>query len=343
MNNFIIKSEGLGYELGFKYFKYIFKYAFPDKNIIYDFNNEYNNPDLVIRSPHFYREAEFNYNCPYISISGEPFRVSLKNNKLPLCEFNTYLPIIKENSNELIIDPGIYSNKCKSIWNEQLFFITKNIKSFYIPFILYTENIDYNNIRKFNNLEDKFLDFIYIGTNATQKIRNKFFNDLYNLYKLEDSNNLYKIKSLGPNLNTDNYIISKETDITTIYRHFKFIFAFENNYIEGYITEKILLPFMAGSIPIYWGHKDIKKYFNDKAFFYVNDYLEKGWFFDDIIRELKRLANDNDENTGWKKYLKEPIFINNEIPDIFNLFNNKYITNYAREISNYIKLNYKNI
>ena len=54
--------------------------------------------------------------------------------------------------------------------------------------------------------------------------------------------------------------------------------AIENSYHEGYITEKIMLPFMAGSIPIYYGSNKIKELFNDKSFFYVNDYLHKGWF-----------------------------------------------------------------
>jgi len=339
-NDFIIKSEGLGgHDLGFIFYKNIFKYAFPNKNIIYDHDNKYSNPDLVLRGSHFYREAEYNYNCPYINISGEPYRIKLKNNELPLCEFNTYIPPIKNTddpySNELIIDPGIYSNRCVSWWKEQLFFITKNNKSFYVPFILYTD-IDFSNIKKYTNTE-KIYDFIYIGSNNTQKIRNDLFSKLYNLY--DEKND--KIKSLGPNLNTEGYVLSKNTPLPDIYKHFKFVFAIENNNINGYITEKILLPFIAGSVPIYWGNKDIKKYFNVKAFFYVNDYLEQGWYLDDIVNELKNLAQNDDENTGWKKYLKEPILNNDSVPELFNLFNKHYITDYCSEIINYIKNNYK--
>jgi len=340
-NDFIIKSEGLGgQELGFLYYKTIFKHAFPDKNIIFDFDNKYNNPDLVLRGTHFYREPEFNYDCPYISVSGEPYRVNLKNNVLPLCEFNTYIPIIKNiddpYSTELIIDPGMFSNKCPSYWKEQLFFITKNEKSFYVPFILYTD-LDFNNINKYSNINDKIYDFIYIGSNFTQKIRNDLFSKLFELYDKKND----KIKSLGPNLNTEGYILDKKVPLPDIYKHFKFVFAIENNNINGYVTEKILLPFIAGSVPIYWGNKDVKKYFNVNAFFYVNDYLEKGWYIDDIVLELKNLAQDDNENTGWKKYLKEPILKNNKVHDIFNLFNKLYISDYCNDIINYIKNNYK--
>jgi len=339
-NDFIIKSEGLGHELGFIFYKNIFKNAFPNKNIIYDYDNKYLEPDLVLRGSHFYREKELNYKCPYICISGEPYRIKLKSDYLPLCEFNTYIPQLKNindsYSKELLEDPGIYSNKCVSYWKDQVFHITKNDKSFYIPFILYTD-IDFNNIKKYDNLNDKIYDFIYVGSNNSQKIRNDLFSKLYDLYNNKND----KIKSLGPNLNTEGYIIDKKVPLPEIYKHFKFVLAIENSNIDGYITEKILLPFIAGSVPIYWGNKDIKKYFNHKAFFCVNDYLERGWYLDDIAIELKNLANDDNENTGWRKYLKEPILNNDTVPELFNLFNKHYITDYCSEIINYIKNNYK--
>ena len=40
---------------------------------------------------------------------------------------------------------------------------------------------------------------------------------------------------------------------------FRFAMAFENANVSGYVTEKIVNAFLAGAIPIYWGHPDVFK------------------------------------------------------------------------------------
>ena len=37
------------------------------------------------------------------------------------------------------------------------------------------------------------------------------------------------------------------------YSKFKFVLTMENGFRKGYVTEKIINAFVAGSIPIYWG------------------------------------------------------------------------------------------
>ena len=329
-NNFIIASEGLAFNNAFIKLKHIFKLAFPDKNIIYDIDRKYK-PNLILRSHFTYEESDLHLDCPYICWSGEPHRCILKS-KAPLCELNSYIPIIKNNHYELFEDPGIISNKCISVWGKQYYYITPDIKSFWVPFIVFCD-YDLNNIRKYNNLDEKILICCFICSNPTQKIRNNLFEELK---KLDNNNN---IRSFGSVLNTENNIIlDKKIDLVDFYKQFKFVMAIENSYHEGYITEKIMLPFMAGSIPIYYGSNKIKELFNDKSFFYVNDYLHKGWLLEDIALEIYNLANDDNELTGWKKYLKEPIFNNNIIPDILKIKDENSII--SKQIAEFIKNNY---
>ncbi len=57
-------------------------------------------------------------------------------------------------------------------------------------------------------------------------------------------------------------------------QNYKFTIAFENVSALGYTTEKIVNPFIAGSIPIYWGNPGITDQFNANAFINVADDIE---------------------------------------------------------------------
>ena len=48
--------------------------------------------------------------------------------------------------------------------------------------------------------------------------------------------------------------------------HNKFTIAFENESSYFYTTEKLFHPFMAMSVPIYWGNPDVGSYFNVNSF-----------------------------------------------------------------------------
>lgn len=71
--------------------------------------------------------------------------------------------------------------------------------------------------------------------------------------------------------------------------HYKFNLALENSAIPGYITEKIVEPFAAPTVPIYWGAPDIGKDFNPDAFINVSDYDSLSSF----IADLKNIDNDS--------------------------------------------------
>jgi hypothetical protein len=54
------------------------------------------------------------------------------------------------------------------------------------------------------------------------------------------------------------------------YQEYKFVICVENSRIVGYVTEKIVNAFLAGSIPIYIGAPDIETHFNPKSFINCN-------------------------------------------------------------------------
>lgn len=72
---------------------------------------------------------------------------------------------------------------------------------------------------------------------------------------------------------------------------YKFVLAMENSKGDTYITEKIVNPLEAGSIPIYWGSERIGDYFNkDRCIFVGNSPKEQ----EESIDEIERLLNNQE-------------------------------------------------
>jgi hypothetical protein len=77
--------------------------------------------------------------------------------------------------------------------------------------------------------------------------------------------------------------------------------ACENVLMPGYVTEKLVDPFLAGSIPIYWGADEARQDFNPKAFVFARDFAT----FDDLIAHVLRL---DDAREAWAEMAAEPVF-----------------------------------
>ncbi len=73
---------------------------------------------------------------------------------------------------------------------------------------------------------------------------------------------------------------------------YKFTISFENVGSCGYTTEKLIHPFMARSVPIYWGNPRAVEEFNPKAFVNCHDYNND---FDAIIERVMQLHNDDEQ------------------------------------------------
>ncbi len=72
--------------------------------------------------------------------------------------------------------------------------------------------------------------------------------------------------------------------------------------MSGYVSEKIVNAFAAGSIPIYYGTTDIFKIFNHRAFIFFNSSNPER-----ALRQIKRLERNS---TEFHQVLSEPILTN---------------------------------
>jgi hypothetical protein len=93
-------------------------------------------------------------------------------------------------------------------------------------------------------------------------------------------------------------------------KDYRFSICFENIAKEGYHTEKLFHAKVAGTVPIYWGHKSVENDFNKKCFINLVDYDS----VDDLVEYVKYVDNNEDV---YQSYANEPLFVNNVIPDRF--------------------------
>lgn len=102
----------------------------------------------------------------------------------------------------------------------------------------------------------KFCNFVYRRSSglAGHQCRLRFFERL-SRYKPVDSG--------GGLLNN---IGGPVRDKIAFIRDHKFTIAFENTAQPGYVTEKLFEPFLAGSLPIYWGHRLVTRDFTPGSF-----------------------------------------------------------------------------
>ena len=144
-----------------------------------------------------------------------------------------------------------------------------------------------------NMAKRKFCNFLYFNENSGSGavIRQEFFKKL-SQYKFVDAPG-----RVCHNIDLD--VEPRDGDWSQgkldFIKDYKFTIAFENSFGDGYTTEKLFQPFMAQSVPIYWGNPLIGKEVNSKAFVNCNDFDND---FDKVIQKIIELDNDD------KKYLK---------------------------------------
>ena len=139
--------------------------------------------------------------------------------------------------------------------------------------------------------KSNFCNFTY--RNPVQS-RIDFFNEL-SQYK--------QVESTGRLLNNTNRLMGSKPEELGAY---KFTIAYENTILPGYITEKIMDPLSAGSVPIYCGGDLVTSEFNPDAFINARDFASTA----ELIEHIKAVDNDSEL---YYRYLTAPIF-NNLIP-----------------------------
>jgi hypothetical protein len=133
-----------------------------------------------------------------------------------------------------------------------------------------------------------------VVSNANCKKRNDFFHQL-SAYK--------KVDSGGKYWNNIEAIVANKMDFI---KDYKFVIAFENASYPGYTTEKIIQPFIAQCIPIYWGNSKIAIDFNENAFIDATNQS-----FQDVIQQIISIDKNDDKAI---EMLMEPVFRNGLIP-----------------------------
>lgn len=233
MNNPILNvgSDGMGRWI-FPMVDPLLQRAFPHTTIQHDSTKPYN---LVIRSNFLNMERSRPYTCPYITWSGELYRVRHLATHAPLLEINTmYVPQISNN----IYIPHLVAEVKKTARPDPNLLTDKK----YCCSFAFTNPVPMREclFRQMRSLEPTCYAF---G-------RSCFTSD--NPFELPSSNR-------GENAQKFNT--------------FLFNVGMENNSAPGYITEKIAYAFNSGSIPIYWGDDDtVNDFFNPASFLNVSDY-----------------------------------------------------------------------
>jgi len=91
---------------------------------------------------------------------------------------------------------------------------------------------------------------------------------------------------------------------------YKFTIAWENNFYPGYISEKLIHPFIANSIPIYMGDPDIALDFNTNAFINCVEY--DNW--EKLLEYIIFL--DTNDYAYYKMLLEPPMRADYKLPDL---------------------------
>lgn len=157
--------------------------------------------------------------------------------------------------------------------------------------------------------KSKNCSFITSNKNSTsgQKLRlevlNKFINNV-DYFGRESSNNL------PPRINYEGI---EESGKLLALKDYSFSFAFENSNYDDYITEKVTDCFATGTIPIYWGTKNINKYFDpDGIIMYDENFNFEMLTLEYYVSKLKNIENNleivhnlqSSEDYIYENYLK---------------------------------------
>lgn len=167
----------------------------------------------------------------------------------------------------------------------------------YPDFIWALEKVKKYDIQKIRNdaINDnnkKFCAAVISDNFGKGRLRFNFFNEL-NKYK--------KIDMGGRALNNIGEYVSDKIKFLSSY---KFSFSMENSDGDGYVSEKIIDSFLAGTIPIYYGDYMVDEYINPKSFILIRG--EK-----DIKQKIEYIKKIDNDDELFHKILKEKIFNEN--------------------------------
>jgi hypothetical protein len=124
----------------------------------------------------------------------------------------------------------------------------------------------------------RFCNFIF---SSEPSIRTEFFLRL---------NQARSVDSVGKVLNNRGWRPPGKAGKMKVLGESTFTIAFENQIAPGYVTEKIVEPLLAGSIPIYWGAAEASTDFNPEAFIHAEDFAS----FDALVDHILQVADSQE-------------------------------------------------
>lgn len=253
---------------GFDPYNNWFSRMFLDGNIEYKIDQ---NCDLLVYS--CFGSSNQRYSCKKINWTGENTRPPLSNCDLAM-GFD-YLDHPK------YIRTPLYAIHYWNIVNEW------KISGTYEDFLLRP---------KLEPSHSKFCAFIYgnasTGVNAWG---NKQDGVEKRIKMFEKLNTIKKVDSLGSCLNNTGVRVQPELPKIRAIQDYKFTFAIENSSSPGYVTEKIVDPMVAHSVPIYWGSERVAEDFTG-GFINLHNMTE-----DDAIDYIIELDRDHDKYNSLYK------------------------------------------
>lgn len=146
-----------------------------------------------------------------------------------------------------------------------------------------------NRHKNIRAMPEKFCNFTY-----RNPVRNRieFFMAL---------NSRQRVDSTGPLYNNTGILL---TDKPVALQQYRFTVAYENKQQPGYVTEKLLEPLAAGSVPIYWGGSMSNRDFNPAAFINADDFQSQ-------LQLMNYIEHVNNTPDLWFQYMSAPVFLNN--------------------------------
>ena len=130
----------------------------------------------------------------------------------------------------------------------------------------------------------------WVVSNGGGSVRNKFFDKLSE-YKKVDSGGRFR-NNIGERVGNKIKFLS----------NYKFSICFENSKTPGYISEKLVDSFKAGTIPIYYGDDTVLELLNNRSYIHVIDEND----FENKIELIKKIDNND---TLYQEMIREKIVI----------------------------------
>ncbi len=168
-------------------------------------------------------------------------------------------------------------------------------------------------MKKPQTTEEEFL--IYSQSNCVN-YREKAFDDLSSIGEVHFAGRCKgKNSSYYPKVPTPWKVTHSGfwSNVAT-YGHYRFCLVMENSLLEGYISEKILLAFKAGCVPIYYGTPEILKLFNPQSFIYYNVTNEQS-----IQNTLEYIAYLESNRTAYRQVLSQPPLLASAMDKYFSM------------------------